>query len=54
MADEVTIKKKKIWCETTTRLPLQATTHILNSMRCIFFFLLLLTEDSFSQSGEKL
>ena len=23
-------KRKKIWCETTTRLPLQTTTHILN------------------------
>ena len=32
------INTKKIWRETTTRLPLPAITHILNSMRYIFFF----------------
>ena len=31
-------KEKKNWCETTTRLPLQAATRILNSMRCIFLY----------------
>ena len=29
--------KKKIWCETTTRLPLLVIAHILNFMKYIFF-----------------
>ena len=42
--------EKKIWCKITTRVLLPAITHILNS-HDVLFSLLLLTEDSFSQSG---